>query len=289
MSRNWYVILHIRPGPLYPDAKSPQIAAAARFELSSEMWIEKLDTELAKQIQRACEPAHYNIDIDVWDRHLYAFVRDTTAQELPQYQGLNELYTVIALSRLVHPTSTGERYCAKIFPLPGICPDVLLGDASRDWLSPDDGLELRRLLPWVPSTKLMHRRVHRAFWNHEQAMRSYYLDLRWNLVVSGLEALVTVEGRNVMQQFIRRVGNLAADFGIPLTEPELRKAYELRSGLAHAQGFLYDFCTVLPSDEHKPLYDKLESLLRATLKASLLDETFGRNFADKDAVRKRWP
>jgi hypothetical protein len=135
----------------------------------------------------------------------------------------------------------------------------------------------------------MHRRVHRAFWNHEQAMRTYYLDLRWNLVVSGLEALITVEDKNVTQQFIRRVGKLATDFGLALSEGELRKAYKLRSELAHAQGFLHDLHTVLPPNEHKPLYDKLESLLRATLKRSLLDEAFGRHFSDKAAVRKRWP
>jgi hypothetical protein len=302
MRNNCYVILHIRPGPPYPDPeKSPQIAADARFELSSETWIEKLDKVLAERIQRACEPAHYNIYNDVWDRHLYAFVRKIPAQESSRHQGLEQLYTIVALSRLIRPTSTGERYCAKIFPQPetdppiqaiqpaGMCPDVLLGDTSQDWLSPDDGVALRELLPWVSTTRPMHRRIHRAFWNHEQAMRTYYLDLRWNLVVSGLEALITVENNNVIRQFIRRVAKLATDFGVALTEDELRKAYRLRSELAHAQGFLYDLHGVLPPNEHKPLYDKLESLLRASLKRALLDEAFGRNFADKAAVRSRWP
>jgi hypothetical protein len=300
MIRNCYIILHIRPGPPYPDVASPQIAADGPFALSDDIWIEKLDTELAKRIQRACEPAHYNIHSDVWDRHQYAFVRKIRAQESPQNQGLNDLHTIIALSRLIRPTSTGERYCAKIFAHPendepiqalqsgGVCPDVLLGDTSHDWLSPEDGRELRQMVPWIPTTKQMHRRVHRAFWNHEQALRCYYLDMRWNLVVSGLEALIAVEERNVTQQFIERVGNLGIEFGIPLTKEELRRAYKLRSGLAHARGFLYDFQAVLPSSEHKPLYDKLESLLRSTVKRSLLDESFGQHFADKDAARNRW-
>jgi hypothetical protein len=134
----------------------------------------------------------------------------------------------------------------------------------------------------------MHRRVHRAFWNLEQAMRAYYLDLQWNLVVSGLEALIIVEDNNVGRQFIRRVGKLAADFGTALSEDELRKAYKLRSELAHAKGFLYDLHAVLPPSEHEPLYAKLESLLRAAVRRSLLDESFGQNFADRAAVRNRW-
>lgn len=46
-----YVILHIRPGPPYPDPiATPQIAADLPFELSNDIWIEKLDTDLAIQI-----------------------------------------------------------------------------------------------------------------------------------------------------------------------------------------------------------------------------------------------
>jgi hypothetical protein len=58
-----YVILHIRSGPPYRDASSsPQIAADAPFQLSSDIWIEKLDQEIAINIQRACEPANHKID-----------------------------------------------------------------------------------------------------------------------------------------------------------------------------------------------------------------------------------
>lgn len=301
--RNCYIMLHIRPGPPYPDpVTSPQIAATSRFQLTSDVWIEKLEAGFAKRIQRACEPANLNLDETLWDRHLYAFVRRISPQEAPQYQGLNELFTMIALSRLIHPTSTGERYCAMILPqatddvmrikaiqTAGVCPDVLLGDLSRDWLSPDDGVELQKLLPWVPTTKKMHPRVHHAFWKHEQAMRTYYLDLRWTLIVSGFEALTVVDDTNVTKQFIRRVGKLAADFGILITDDELQRAYKLRSKLAHGQDFLFSLHAVLPSDKHRPLYDKLESLLRAVIKKSLLDGTYGNNFADKDAIRKMCP
>lgn len=183
-----YVILHIRAGPPHPDTtNTPEIAAGAPFQLSGDVWIEKLDQELAVNIQRACEPANHRIDNHVWDRHLYAFVRREPEEErqrrrqpgtVVRDEGILPLFTVMALSRLVHPTTTGNRYCAKIFPTPetdppiqaltmvGANPDVTFGDMARDWLSPSDGDELRELMelmPWVPETRRMPKRVHHAF------------------------------------------------------------------------------------------------------------------------------
>jgi len=307
--RGCYVILHIRPGPPYPDPViAPQIAADSTFELSDDIWVERLDTEFAKRIQQACEPANYNIHNHVWDRHLYAFLREVPEREANRVpgmvsadEGIIPLLNTIALSRLVWPTSTGDRYCALILPhlgvdppiqaltLRGVCPDVFPGDVSRDWLSPDNGDELRRLMPWAYKPTWVPKRLNRAFWNHEQAMRTYYLDMRWNLIVSAFEALINVDRKDSKAQFLRRVGKLATEFGVALSEAELGDAYALRSKLAHAQGFLFDLHSVLPTDKHRPLYDKLESLLRSALKKCFLDEAFARNFADDAAVRANWP
>jgi hypothetical protein len=119
-------------------------------------------------------------------------------------------------------------------------------------------------------------------------MRTYFLDTRWNLVVSGLEALITVEERNVRKQFVSRGRKLAMEFGVDLSETELHSAYTVRSGLAHAQSFLFELHTVLPPNEHRPLYDKLETLLRMTVKRCLLDEAFGNDFSDGATVKARW-
>jgi hypothetical protein len=125
--------------------------------------------------------------------------------EKSNHEGRAELFATVALSRLIHPTSIGERYGAKVFHFGppdsailaiqprGISPDVSLGRNARDWLSVEDGEELRKLMGCVPQTKPMHPRVHRAYWNHEYAMRSYSLDARWSVVISGLEALIDVE------------------------------------------------------------------------------------------------
>jgi len=306
-----YVILHIRAGSPYPSPTlTPQVAADAPFPLSSDIWIERLDEQLAIHIQKACEPANHNIDNHVWDRHLYAFVRREPEEERRERRqpgtvvrddGIRPLFAVMALSRLVHPTTIGNRYCAKIYPAPetdpviqaltisGTNPDVTFGDASHDWLSPSHGEELRKLMQWVPESRPMLKRVHRAFWKHEEAARTYFLDSRFPVVVAGLEALVTVEKYKNGPRFVRRVEKLASEFMVSLSHTELEQAYDLRSELAHAQSFLYDLHHVLPPDKQPPLYNKLESLLREAVKKCLLDAQFASRFENEQSVLKEYP
>jgi hypothetical protein len=297
-----YVVLHIGAGPsASQDRIDPMIVRDSdpRFQLTHDIWIERLDKELAKNIQTACEPRHYNINNAGYDRHLYGFFRRVSTVEKSRYEGLSDLHALIALSRLVNPTSTGDRYSARIFrygekdsPIHaisfyGVSPDVSLGSSPRDWLSIQDGETLRKLLPWLGKT--MHKRIHRAYWNHEFAMRSYYLDVKWTLIVSGFEALVNTRDKKVRKQFRDRVRQLADEFKINLTNDELNDAYTLRSKLVHAQNFLFDLETILPKSKHTALYGKLESLLRQTLLRCFLDENFGHLFRDDDSVEKRWP
>lgn len=306
-----YVVLHIRAGPPFPGAPNPeQIAADYPFRLSDDIWIERFDEPFAINIQRACEPANYKTVNHVRDRHVYAFVRREPEGEkihrrkpgsVVRDEGIIPLFTVIALSRLVHPTTTGNRYCAKIYPFPvndpviqaltvgGANPDVTFGDVAYDWLSPSHGEELRQLMVWVDEARPMLKRVHHALWKHEDAARTYFLDSRFPTVVAGLEALITVEQYKTGARFVRRVGQLASEFGIVLTETELTQAFDLRSALAHGQSFLYDLREVLPPDEQPPLYNKLERLLRCVVKRCLLDVEFCARFQDDQSVKEAYP
>jgi hypothetical protein len=298
-----YIVLHVGSGPTRAAEQfgSPLIVRDGnnRFTLTNDIWIERLDKQFATNIQKACQPPHYNMGAADNDRHLYAFVRRATAGEKTKYEGMTELHGLIALSRLVNPTSTGDRYSALVFnygakdsaifsiQYSGMS-DVFLAPAKpRDWLSVDDGNTLLKLMPWL--SRKMHDRVHHAYWNHEYAMRSYYLDARWTLVVSGLEALINVGEAEVAWQFRDRVRQLAGEFQINLSDNDLRLAYKLRSKLVHAESFLSGLQTVLPTADHSALYDKLESLLRMTVRRCLLDQTFGDSFRDAAAVKARWP
>ena len=228
--------------------------------------------------------------------HLYAGLNCT---ENTPYAGMQELFAVAALSRLIHPTTVGGRYCAKIFDLGadkycveavqfrGLSPDVIIGPRKTDWLSEDDAAALRGLMPWL--AKRMHERIHRAYWNHEYAMRTYYLDARWTFVVSGLEALINIDEKDCGWQFRDRCIRLATLLGIDLTDEQLHSAYALRSKLVHAEGFLFSLETIMLKSDQLDLYDKLEALLRATVLKCLQEEDFGNNFSDNTAVEKAWP
>lgn len=181
-----YVILHVGIGPSQHEEKQGLaliVKDAERFALSDDIWIERLEEQTAKKVQKACEPPHYNIGGADYDRHLYAFIRWVPDGEARRYEGLETLHAVLALSRLIQPTSIGNRYCAQVFhygradsgiyaiQYRGISPDVFLNRKQRDWLTVEDGETLRGLTPWLSKDKNMHHRVHRAYWYHEYVMR----------------------------------------------------------------------------------------------------------------------
>jgi hypothetical protein len=95
----------------------------------------------------------------------------------------------------------------------GIGRDIVTAPGIRDWLAETDALELRRLMRWLPESNRMHRRVHRAYWNHEYTMRLAQLDMRWIFVVSGFEALISTGTNDLSWQFRHRVAQLANEFG----------------------------------------------------------------------------
>jgi len=143
-----YAILHLANGPSVVERKgSARVIVEegdAPFRLTNDIWMERFDKELGKKIQNACDPCHYNINDAGYDMHLYAFVKRIAAPEKSKFEGMTELSALVALSRLVHPTSTGDRYCARIFrygekdsPIEavrffGVSPDVSLIDGRRN-------------------------------------------------------------------------------------------------------------------------------------------------------------
>ena len=73
-----HVVLHIGTGQFESAEKigSPLVVSGRniRFVLSDDIWIERLDEQLATNIQKACDPPNYKLDFNRRDRHLYAFV-----------------------------------------------------------------------------------------------------------------------------------------------------------------------------------------------------------------------
>ncbi len=273
-----------------------------RIHLSDQIWIGRLDLEAAKAIMDTCEPKALGVTVPVRQfAHLYAFVREIPAHaDIHRWDHDNELTAVIGLSRLIHPTSVGFDYAARIgyepdrvkriFPaqITGISREAFLSpNRKRDWLTAEDANALRELIPGL--RKELPRRVHNGLWHHEYALRTYYLDHRWTLVCTGLEAFVHTDRSRNTSQFTLRVPRLAAEVGISISNDDAVEAYDLRSRLAHGVSFVAAGSSSGPTAAQLDLYDRLEETLRKSVLKGMRDEAFADALRDDAQIRAKWP
>lgn len=293
------VILHFSNAAfcVHGMAKDSAPPISSRFELSSDFWIEHLDLGLAKAIVDACSPANFQAPVFQQQDHTYAFVKKTRLPGLfHDFGGIDELAAVIAMSRLIHFTTTGLRYAARVstvngdlkqiiaFQPRGVVVDVFCSKAERrDWLTETDAQKLKALMPLILTRKPLPKRVHNAHWHHEYAMRTYYVDHRWVFVTTGLEALMNTAPYQGQKRFVSRVGRLAKIAGVAISDGDLERGYALRSGLVHGQQFLSEQTNRL-SDADADLYDQLEETLRRTVLHAFGDDSFAAHFRDENSI-----
>src|SRR6202030_3902018 len=112
------------------------------------------------------------------------------------------------------------------------------------------------------------------------AASDYYIDTRWTLLSSAVEALVHTRRRESTAQFVDGLIQLASDVGAEaISSDDANRIYDLRSSLAHGQG--------LPqiSKEEDRLYVLMQTVLRLTLKQAILDPAYAEKFRSDRAVR----
>ena len=176
----------------------------------------------------------------------------------------------------------------EVFPaqIVGVSRDAFLSPSrTRDWLTEADAHLLAEI---VATTKQeLPRRLHNALWHHEYATRTYYLDHRWTLVCTGLEALAHTDRSRNTVQFTSRVPRLAAELGIQISEADAVEAYHLSSRLAHGVSFVASGSAQGPSAAQPQLYDLLEDTLRNAVLRGIRDKSFVDVFRDDDEIRKR--
>jgi len=297
------VVIHTNAGIFGKDDELKRFPPVQqRIQLSDQMWVGRLELDVAKLVMDTCEPRVFGTLPPVRQfAQLYSFVR-----ELPGYGAMHlwdhdhELAAVVSLSRLIHPTFVGFKYAARIMYEPegvkqifpaqiiGISREAFLSPSrDRDWLIEIEVDILRELVPTL--TVELPRRVHNALWHHEYTSRTYYLDHRWTLVCTGLEALIHTDRNRNTAQFAKRVPQLASELGINISEAEAIDAYDLRSRLAHGVSFVSTEIDQGPSAYELQLYDKLEDTLRAAVLRGLRDKSFANTLRNDDEIRKRWP
>lgn len=297
------VVLHTNIAMFSPNYQ--QLAATYppvvnRVQAVSELFIERLDHELAKAIMDTCEPKTLGVPAPVRQfAHMYAYVREVHAQSsVIGWDQDHRLSRLVGISRLIHPTSVGLRYAARVSQdndplrivpaeIHGLSPDTFLSpNHKRDWLSQDEAKASVELdAKTEPLTQPQFpRRVSRALWYYDYAQKTFYADLRWTLIATALEALIHTGKSGPTRHFIRRVPALAADVGAPtITTDECDAAYDYRSRLSHGDGFLSD----MPSADIT-LYDKLEETLRMAMLKAFMEPPFASIFLDDATIAARW-
>jgi histidyl-tRNA synthetase len=155
----------------------------------------------------------------------------------------------------------------------------LSASQSRDWLVEAELTELATIIKRFEWRELPER-IRRAIWTYDYTASDYFIDTRWTLLCSAIEALVHTRQRESTAQFVEGLVKLANDVGGPsITADEARKIYDLRSSLTHGQG--------LPqiSGEEERLYVLMETVLRFTLKKAILETSYAKEFGSDKAIR----
>jgi hypothetical protein len=298
------VVLHTNVAmfsPNYQRLAATDPPVERREQAIAGLFIERLDLELAKAIMDTCEPKTVGVMAPVRQfAHMYGYVRELHPQtSLVRWDEDHRLSRLVAISRLIYPTSVGFRYAARVSQnddslrivpaeIHGLAPDTFLSpNHRRDWLSQAEAKFAVELdAQTEPLTQpAFPRRVSRALWYYDYALKTYYADLRWTLIATALEALIHTGKSGSTKHFIRRVPALAADVGAPsLTSDECEDAYDYRSRLSHGDGFLSD----MPAADIT-LYDKLEETLRLAILKAFTEPSFATIFLDDSKIASRWP
>jgi hypothetical protein len=275
-------------------------------QIEGDTWIGQVDQDLASALLDACDSKGEN-----WHAYRqygcsYALYR-TNAPAPPGHEVHFDhdslLYTCVALSRLVHPTSVGFGYAARVrvwrngarqvIPTSHVhlSPHAFVTDPNENWLLPADIPLLAQLVKAVrqrPPTG----RLAAAMWHHEALSRHYYIDLRWPLLTAALEALVKIPNERLpngrfagsTKVFVDRLLAIGAmDASLAISESDLEAIYEQRSLLAHG----LPFGNLDP--RRKQLYRAQERLARGIIRKALLEPGFRVTFDSDLALATALP
>src|SRR4030095_12011012 len=164
----------ISPGPIQTPT-----------QLYQGIYIGLQSKNLWKEVYTACRPRGYSFDPTPQFGQLYAFCNDNPANPSEyNWDPDKGLATSVVLSRLIHPTSTGFEYSARVVlslnsqikqiipgPVSGLLAQAYTDPpVTRNWFTDNDVSALRILLAsFYANSVNLPSRIQRALWNHEYA------------------------------------------------------------------------------------------------------------------------
>jgi hypothetical protein len=269
-------------------------------KIADDLSLIPISAELCRAIRRACDPPGMGVRraIDGRGHPLYTFVRGAAPRTpLRQFDSDRRLQLCVALSRLVRPTSASFRYAVRIvgdidgrFAMyPGPVRDQLANawspEPTDNYLTTADMGRLGDLVAaWDRERLAPKSRVNNAFWMYQYAAHTYLVDIRWQLIATALETLLSTGAERSTLSFLHRVPLLARALALPtISRKEASRMWGLRSALVHGahHGGL--------DDDDFALYGRMEELLRVALRESVLSETFRATFDTVGSINAAFP
>jgi hypothetical protein len=265
-----------------------------RIDLGHGLWVGALDRPTIDAVFDACRAPGQNFNPARSNYYHYCFCRDmdATPGASLNWDHDQRLRECLLLARLVHPTTVATCYSARLFyqnheiaqivpgPTQGLGAYAWVnGNHWRNWLTSSDMEEVKRLLTSYDSEKLPSR-LRRAVRHFLYACYTYELDIRFTLVVTGLEALVNARNRSATLQFKRRLCMAGQDVGVTITEAAAKEAYDYRSNFVHGQLLQGDNISEKVQESYLPL----ETLLRLLIKRSIAEPQFASRFESESAI-----
>jgi hypothetical protein len=298
---------------LRPDASEP-------VDVGRGVILDRLSDEDAELVMSACSPrGHYFAPVRQFGQR-FSVIRDVPLdqwQQRPfQWDPEGVLSDVLIMTRIVRDNGYSLQFAARIadfedgeqtvaYTLAGAGKFGYRLRRDRDWLDPDEGVELRRLLTafWAIGDG-MPDRVRRAIWRTEYASWLPWADLALPVLVGGLESMLKTDRYGATGQFTKRVPALAQELGSDgITGEFCERLYDARSEWVHGTHVrLFSTGQKTQAAEEAPegpddaqqwaaVADiaRIQDVLRSAVRRCIEDDGFRAIFEDDNLIRDRWP
>jgi hypothetical protein len=273
-----------------------QLAEGDEVQVAPDIRISWLTEELRDHVGLGCQPRDFNVGRGPLVLH-EGIVRMNASGGT--WDRDNAIRTVLALSRLIHPSAHGTDACASLhFDQPDHLQAAFCMAGSmayrppgqRPWLTKEEWqltgelYAAHQALPIVqgPGRRLPSR-LHRALWNLSYSAFVEHMHIRWLIVATALEGVIET-GLAARQEFLQRVVPISAECGAPVTKKQADRIYSVRSQVAH-RGWLNPG----GHDDIDDTYMLLDRALAGILRRALTDAGFRGAFETADLLAARWP
>lgn len=268
------------------------------FKLAPDIEVLPPDWDLARTVFAACDPpGKYHRALVDLRSPLYAIVRyNSPNRGSSNWDPDQRLQLCVGLSRLVRPTSIALGHTVRIVgelssrrhkvipgPIHGFGSQAWTSKPDRDWLDEADFVQLRALLKANANRPFAKRsRLQRALWYFEYTARSHFVDVRWPLMATIAETLLSTSD-DATRNFVKRVPQVAERLGLRISKRDASEMWRTRSKIIHGAA------ARALSARDLALYALLEDLIRVMLRTALLDRKFRKVFSADESINEAFP